>query len=87
MELTEYPGVPPTAQDDTIRPTATDEEKPEVTRLEAAYPDPSATEPAIDPLAEKRYLRKLDFRLPVLLGALCMCSSLSNAMGHVILLT
>ncbi|KAJ9241795.1 MFS transporter [Paecilomyces variotii] len=79
MELPEYPGVSPAAQDDTIRPAAIHEDKPEVSRLEAAYSNPSTAGPAIDPLVEKRYLRKLDLRLPVLLGALYLLAFLDRS--------
>lgn len=74
-----HPGdqdIPPMAQNDAIHPaTSVDPEKPTVTRLEGS---PSVLGSVIDPAVEKRLVRKLDLRLPVLLGALCTAGFTPN---------
>lgn len=54
---------------DNITPAALEEQKPTggpADELESTHPTNE-----IDPVVEARVVRKLDYRVPVLLGALC----------------
>jgi hypothetical protein len=47
----------------------------DIVDVEAAPVPPAPNFPTIDPVLEKRVLRKLDKRVPIITGVLCMCKA------------